>query len=291
MYVIRRAPTPICDRSSRSRQLLSGGARVGHRAIKPQPKHFEAGAGDRRRCGVAYGRANASADQRVLLLRAAGQGRAGGLRLGHNSSISAGNLRATIIGWRQAEPDVDVDCVETNRSVLLAGLDTGEVDIAVLMGAVRYNGYQNETFWSERMFVALPAANPLSHRELVHWTDLRNERFGLSAADPGPVLRDLLLGRLAVSDARPEIRIHQCSRETILSVLGGRDHVTLVCEGSTGMRYPDVVYRPIQGEQGPALIGYSGYWSAANRNPALRRFLQFIKARHALSFDFSERFQ
>ncbi len=233
----------------------------------------------------------ASADRLVVMMRAAGQGRAGGLRLGHNSSISAGNLRATMISWRQAEPDVDVDCVETDRSILLAGLDTGEVDIAVLMGAIRYAGCQNETFWSERMFVALPAANPLAQRELVHWTDLRNARFALTAADPGPEMRDILLGRLAASDVKPEISIHQCSRETILSVLGDRDHVTLVCEGSTGTRYPDVVYRPIHGEQGPALIGYSGYWSGANRNPALRRFLEFIKARYALSFDIPERFQ
>ena len=233
----------------------------------------------------------ASADRLVLMMRAAGQGRAGGLRLGHNSSISAGNLRATMISWHQAEPDVDVDCVEMNRSVLLAGLDTGEVDIAVLMGAIRYDGYQIETFWSERMFVALPAANPLAQRELVHWTDLRNERFALTAADPGPELRDFLLSRLAASGVKPEIRIHQCSRETILSVLGGRNHVTLVCEGSTGMHYPDVVYRPIYGEQGPALIAYSGYWSGDNRNPALRRFLDFIKSRYALSFDFPQRFQ
>lgn len=232
----------------------------------------------------------ASADNLVTMMRAAGQGRAGGLRLGHNSSVSAGNLRATLMSWRDSEPDVDVECVESDRGALLAGLDTGAVDIAVLMGA-RHDGYRHETFWSERMFVALPAANPLAQRELVHWTDLKNERFALTAGDPGTELRDLLLGRLAVSDVKPEIRIHQCSRETILSVLGGRDHVTLVCEGSTGMRYPDVVYRPIYGEQGPALIGYSGYWSGANRNPALRRFLGFIKARYALSFDFSERFQ
>jgi len=37
----------------------------------------------------------ATADKLVATMRAAGQGRAGGLMLGHNSSVSAGNLRAT----------------------------------------------------------------------------------------------------------------------------------------------------------------------------------------------------
>jgi hypothetical protein len=66
--------------------------------------------------------------------------------------------------------------------------------------------------------------------------------------------------------------------------------VSIVCEGGTGARYPDVVYRPIHGEQGPALIGYSGYWRDDNRNPALRRFLGFIKTRYALYFDLSQEF-
>jgi DNA-binding transcriptional LysR family regulator len=76
----------------------------------------------------------ATADKLVAMMRAAGQGRAGGLMLGHNSSVSAGNLRATLMSWREAHPDVEVECVEADRSVLLAGLDTGEIDVAILMG-------------------------------------------------------------------------------------------------------------------------------------------------------------
>lgn len=233
----------------------------------------------------------ATADKMVAMMRAAGQGRAGGLRLGHNSSVSAGNLRATLINWREAHPDVEIECVEADRSVLLAGLDTREIDIAILMGAAGHDGFRCEPLWSERMLVALPASHPLAERDVVHWTDLRDERFLLPAADPGPEIRDMALGRLAVSGSKPHIRMLQSSRETVLSVLGGSAVVSIVCEGSTGARYPDVVYRPIHGEQGPALTGYSGCWRDDNGNPALRRFLGFIKARYALSFDFSQQFQ
>ncbi len=233
----------------------------------------------------------ATADKLVAMMRAAGQGCAGGLRLGHNSSVSAGNLRATLVSWREAHPQVEVDCVEADRSVLLAGLDTGEIDIAILMGAAGHDGFRCETFWSERMLVALPASHVLADREVVHWTDLRRERFVLPAADPGPEIRDMLFGRLAVSGSKPDIQMSQVSRETVLSILGGSSGVSIVCEGSTGAIYPDVVYRPIHGEQGPALTGYSGCWRDDNGNPALRRFLGFIKARHALSFDLSQVFQ
>lgn len=233
----------------------------------------------------------ATADKLVSMMRAAGQGRAGGLGLGHNSSVSAGNLRATLMNWHQAHPDVEVECVEADRSVLFAGLDTGEIDIAILMGTPSHDGFRCEPLWSERMLVALPASHPLAERDVVHWTDLRSEHFLLPAADPGPEIRDMLLGRLAISGGKPDIRMSQSSRETVLSILGGSSGVSIVCEGSTGAIYPDVVYRPIHGEQGPALTGYSGCWRDDNSNPALRRFLGFIKARYALSFDFSQRFQ
>jgi DNA-binding transcriptional LysR family regulator len=233
----------------------------------------------------------ATADKLVAMMRAAGQGRAGGLMLGHNSSVSAGNLRATMMSWRDAHPDVEIECVDADRSVLLAGLDTGEIDIAIIMGTASHDGFRCEPLWSERMLVALPASHPLAERDVVHWTDLRRERFLLPAADPGPDMRDMLIGKLAMSGGKPNIRLSRASRETVLSILGGSLGVSIVCEGSTGALYPDVVYRPIHGEQGPALTGYSGCWRDDNSNPALRRFLGFIKDRYALSFDFMPRFQ
>lgn len=233
----------------------------------------------------------ATADKLVAMMRAAGQGRAGGIVLGHNGSVSAGNLRATMMSWRDAYPDVGFECVEADRSALLAGIDTGEIDIAILMGVAGHNGFRFEPIWSERMLVALPASHPLAERAVIHWTDLRGERFLLPVTDPGPEIRDMLLGRLAISGAKPDIRMPQASRETVLSILGGSAGVSIVCEGSTGARYPDVVYRPIHGEQGPALTGYSACWREGNGNPALRRFLGFIKDRYALSFDILQRFQ
>ncbi len=232
-----------------------------------------------------------TADKLVAMMRAAGQGRAGGLMIGHNSSVSAGHLRATLMSWRDAHPDVDVECVEADRSLLLAGLDTGEIDIAILMGAAGQEGFRCEPVWSERMLVALPESHPLANHDVVHWTDLREERFLLPAADPGPAIRDMLLGRLAVSGSKPDIRVSRSSRETVLSVLGVSSGVSIVCEGSTGAHYPDVVYRPIHGEQGPALTGFSGCWREDNSNPALHRFLGFIKTRYALNFDFRPRIQ
>lgn len=230
----------------------------------------------------------ATADKLIAMMRAAGQGRAGSLILGHNSSISAGNLRATTMSWHEAYPDVEVECVEADRAALLAGLDTGEIDIAIMMGAANYNGFRHEPLWSERLLAAVPATHPLADREVIHWTDLHSEQFHLPVSDPGPEIRDIVLGRLSGLGATPAIKMHRTSREAILSGLGARGGVSIVCEGSAGIHYPDLVYRPIYGEQWPIMVGYSGYWRIENRNPVLRRFLQFIKSRYALSFDIQQ---
>lgn len=225
------------------------------------------------------------AEQMVMVSRAAGQGRGGALLVGLNSSVSAGNLRATMLAWKQANPGVDLECVEAERGALLAGLNTGEIDIAILLGEARRSGFRREALWSERILVALPAMHPLAAQEFVNWTDLRSQRFALPADDPGSDIRDMLLGRLSMSGMTPEIRMYRTSRETLLSLLGDGAYVSVVCEGTMGTRYPDVVYRPIHGEQGPALTMYSGYWRTDNENPPLRRFLSFIRQRYALSFD------
>ena len=63
----------------------------------------------------------ASADKIVSAMRAACQGRAGVLKIGHNTSVSAGNLRASILAWQANNPDVDfesVSAVSTNGTDL-----------------------------------------------------------------------------------------------------------------------------------------------------------------------------
>ena len=63
-----------------------------------------------------------NADRMVAITRAAGKGRAGRLTVGFNSSVSAGNLRATLVAARRENPDVDINGVEDDRAALFAGL-------------------------------------------------------------------------------------------------------------------------------------------------------------------------
>ena len=115
--------------------------------------------------------------------------------------------------------------------------------------------------------------------------DIRQLRYAIAAADHGSFYR--AARALDIEQSTLSRNILKLERVVGTPIFErSRAGVT-----TTGARYPDVVYRPIHGEQGPALIGYSGYWRDDNRNPTLRRFLGFIKTHYALAFDFPQQIQ
>lgn len=61
------------------------------------------------------------------------------------------------------------------------------------------------------MFIVLPEDHSLAAREVVYWTELRNETIILSEYDPGREIEDLLVSKLMSPDDRPKIERHDMS--------------------------------------------------------------------------------
>ncbi|WBO24483.1 LysR family transcriptional regulator [Sphingomonas abietis] len=224
-------------------------------------------------------------DRLIERMRSTALGRSGHLAFGYNGPISAGHLRATILAWRERNPEVELEGTEAERRHLHAALDAGALDLAILQGSVRYPGMCRASLWSERILAALPGSHPLADKEILQWSDLRDETFMLTASDPGPDICDMLIGRFARDGWRPDIKMRAISRESIMSVLGGGSAISVTYEGALGTRYPNVVLREVLGPHGVALVHYSAYWRADNDNPALRAFLGFMRRRNSLTFD------
>lgn len=224
------------------------------------------------------------AEALTAAMRNAGQGRAGGLTVGHNSPISAGNLHATLSAWCNDNPHVQMDRIEASRKTLIAGIGRGDVDIAFLSGQVPYAGIHRASLWSEIVLLAMSATHPLQESEMIDWADLREESFLLTSGEPGPDIRDMLLGRLSALGYRTHIRMLDTSRESLLGMIGHGPDITVLNAAGAGATYPGVVYREIHDRDGPTSVGYSAYWRPANENPALRHFLKFVRQRYALAF-------
>lgn len=215
-------------------------------------------------------------------VRATNNGHAGKLAVGFYTSFSAGNLRATLGEFGERHPEVGLRGFERDREMLLAGIENGLLDIAIMAGEAHYRGLMSRSFWSERILIAMPEGHALTNRERIHWIDLTGERFLLTQRDPGPEARNMLLGKLGMPGYSPEIVMDDIGRDTVLSVIALGGHISIVAESALGIHVPGVIFREVHETNGHTRIGFSGYWREDNENPVLRRFLDFVATRYSL---------
>ncbi|QIG81727.1 LysR family transcriptional regulator [Sphingosinithalassobacter tenebrarum] len=215
-------------------------------------------------------------------VRATQKGETGRLAVGFYTSFSAGNLRATVAEFSERFPGVTVRGFERNRDKLLAGIESGLLDIIIIIGERPYPGIESRSLWSERHLVVMPEGHPLASYESIYWQDLVGERFLLTERDPGPETRNLLLGKLGSPGYMPEIDMDDVGRDTVISSIALGDRLAIFAESSAGIQVPGVLFREIHEANGHSRIGYSGYWRDDNQNPILRRFLDFVATRYSL---------
>lgn len=219
-------------------------------------------------------------DSLVTMAHRTGRGEAGRLTIGYYTSLSAGNLRATLVDYSQRFPDITVNMVESSRSRLIASLRNSDIDVAIATGEAPFPSSRSVRLWSERILVVLPEDHRLAANETVHWIDLKGETLLLSQRDPGSEIQDLLTARLVSPADRPKVVRHDISRESIKSLIGAGFGVGLTLEASLGAGFSGVVHREARDGTGPIRMDHSANWRDDNKNPALAAFLKLLGERY-----------
>ncbi len=135
---------------------------------------------------------------------------------GFYTSISAGNLLATLVDYKRRFSQIDVCLKESSRVRLVTALRNGALDIAIVTSELPLLADQGMPLWSERILLALLEGHPLAGREVLYWTDLRGETVLLSQYDPGRELEDLLMSKLVSPEDRPKIARGARDRRVLL---------------------------------------------------------------------------
>ncbi len=224
-------------------------------------------------------------DSLVKSTHHAGRGEAGHLSVGFYTSISAGNLLATLVDYKRRFSQIDVCLKESARTRLVTALRNGALDIAIVTGAPLLPGNQGMPLWSERILLALLEGHPLAGKGAVYWTDLRGETVLLSQYDPGCELEDLLMSKLVSPEDRPKIARHDVSRGIIRGLIAAGFGVSLVTESDIGASVSGLTYRELRDGAGPSRVGFSAHWRSDNDNPALANFLKLLGERYPLPVD------
>ncbi|MDX3969240.1 MAG: LysR family transcriptional regulator [Bradyrhizobium sp.] len=216
----------------------------------------------------------------ATMTRMSGRGEAGRLVVGFCTSLSAGNLRATLIDFKSRYPQVELATIERSRTGLIAALRNGIVDVHVTVGETLSFDCRATALWSERIVAVLPSDHPLTAQDAVYWTDLRDQTVLLSRHDPGEELEALLNAKLLVTSDRPRVERHDVSRGVIKSLISMGLGISLVLESDMGANFAGLVYREIRDGTGPSRIGFSAVWRGDNENPALANFLKILSERY-----------
>jgi DNA-binding transcriptional LysR family regulator len=221
-------------------------------------------------------------DALVGTARANRNANAGRLVVGFCTSLTAGNLRASLLEFRQRYPQIELATVESSRARLASGLRNSILDILVVAGDVPTIDCNVMPLWSERILVVLPQDHPLAPSHVIYWTDLRGQSVLLSQYDPGRELEELLNTKLAKLSDRPRIERHDVSRGVIKSLISMGLGISLVLESDIGANFAGLTFREMSDGSGPSRIGFSALWRPNNENQALQAFLKLLSERHPL---------
>jgi DNA-binding transcriptional LysR family regulator len=219
-------------------------------------------------------------DSLVTTAHRAGRGETGRITIGYYTSLSAGNLRATLIEYSQRFPDISLNMIETSRARLVTALRNGVIDLAIVTGEAPFANSKSMALWSERILVVLPEVHRLAAKETIQWTDLTGETLLLSQRDPGPEIQDLLAARLVSPADRPRVWRHDVSRESIKSLIGAGFGIGLTLEASLGAVFSGVIHREARDGTGSVRIDHFANWRNDNRNPELAIFLKLLGERY-----------
>ncbi len=118
-------------------------------------------------------------DSLVTRAHRTGRGETGRLTIGFYTSLTAGNLRATLVDYARRVPEIELGMIEGSRTRLVTALRNGAVDIAIVTGETHLPHTKSMSLWSERILVVLPDGHRLAANEIVHWTDLKGDNAAI----------------------------------------------------------------------------------------------------------------
>lgn len=219
-------------------------------------------------------------DTLIATARSTRSGDAGRLAIGFCTSLTAGNLRGSLLDFRQRFPQIKLATVERRRTHLATALRNGVLDVLIVTGGMPLPNSKTKPLWSERVFIVLPEDHPLTAQEIVYWTDLRDQTIILSQYDPGREIEDLLACKLVSPDDRLKIERHDISRGVAKNLVTMKVGISLVLESDIGGSFSGLVYRELRDGTGPSVLSYSAYWQDDNENPALEAFLKLLSERY-----------
>ncbi|MFZ5719262.1 MAG: LysR family transcriptional regulator [Pseudomonadota bacterium] len=195
---------------------------------------------------------------------AAGRGEIGRLRLGHVWPVTAGPAGALLRGYRRIAREVELELRAGSAAELAAAVLDRELDVALIDAEDAPAGLGRLPLWSEPWLVARPQDGP-------------DEPLGAApvlcaASDDWGRIRRLVAERGA---ARSGVRVQMTSHDGVLGMVAAGAGHALAPQSVALATRAAVIFTPLAGAPPLRL---AATWRDDQDNPALRRFVSFLRA-------------
>ena len=219
-------------------------------------------------------------DNLVTTARAMSYGDQGRLAVGFSSSLTGGNLRATIADYLLKFPDVQFDGVEDEPERLRNALHLRMLDVAVTAADISEPGITKVPLWPERVMVVLPSYHALAEAEQIYWSDLKREVIVMPRDGIGSNLAAMLTAKLTSQNLRPNLITQETSHDTIINMVNVGRFITIATEAMQSANCHDLVFKDLHSSAGQSYLDFFAFWREDNENPALKYFFKLLKERY-----------
>ncbi len=213
----------------------------------------------------------------VRAARAAGMAGNGQLRMGLTASLSQGALREVVARFQMQHADVELSFTEASLGELMTALSHRSLDVVGAAGEPASEHSDMMLLTRAPLYIAVSEDHPLAHRRCVHWSEVAAMPFVVSADVPGPTIHDYIIRTISSFGHQACIKVQRMRREGLMNLVGLGLGISVVCDQWCGVRYPNVVFVPLEENGQAETIPFSLTWRPENDNPALRRFLSLAR--------------
>jgi DNA-binding transcriptional LysR family regulator len=191
------------------------------------------------------------AERAARAARRAARGETGHLRVGFTGTAAFNPKVSDLIRrFREAFPDAELTLQEATSGVLLAALEAGRLDVAIVRPERRVAATLRIADWDEEpMFVALPVAHRLAPRRRIDLAELADESFVQVPRAAGGGLLDDIVAACKTAGFEPRMAQPAPQIASAVTLVAAGLGVSVVPKAITQVQVPGVVYRPFAGNR------------------------------------------
>lgn len=201
-----------------------------------------------------------------------GNGQVGELRLALRIPPLGEPLRTLLADWHQQNHKVVLTIFEMNELEVQTALRERRVDVALVIGQLRWPDAAAAHICRERLFVAVPRTHSLARRRRIVWAGVAGETLLVQGWEN--TLSDRELYATLVGHG---VALHTlaASQQSVLALVATGQGIALVTESQTQAVIPGIVYRPVCEDN--AWVDIKLLWNPDREDPVTGRFVAFLR--------------